>query len=119
MKILSLSSLLLAATLTTGCAFEQTSERLSPTAPSGNESTTGGTTTGSSSSGGGSTAGGGSGFSGAWGSSSIAGLPLGNCSDVNWQINSQTDTSITGSVSASCSSGVVVAANLTGTLQGS
>ena len=123
MKILSLSSLLLISTLATSCAFEQTSERLSPTAPSGNESTAGGTTSGGSSSGAGSTSAGGSttggsGFSGAWGSSTIAGLPLGNCSDVNWQINSQTDTSITGSVSANCSSGVVVAANLTGALQG-
>jgi hypothetical protein len=124
MKILFLSGLLLASTLATGCSFEQTSERLSPTAPSGNENTAGGTaiggssTSGGSTSAGGSTTTGGSGFSGAWGSSTIAGLPLGNCSDVNWQINSQTDTSITGSVSANCSSGVVVAANLTGTLQG-
>ena len=123
MKILSLSSLVLASTLATGCAFEQSSKLLSPTAPSGNEGTGGSTTIGgssssSSSSSGGSTSGGGSGFSGAWGSSTIAGLPLGNCSDVNWQINSQTETSITGSVAANCSSGVVVAANLTGTLQG-
>ena len=124
MRILSLSSFFLISTLATGCAFEQSTKLLSPTAPSGNEGTTGGTPSGGSSSGGGggstsagSTSGGGSGFTGAWGSSTIAGLPLGNCSDVNWQINSQNDTSIAGSVSANCSSGVVVAANLTGTLQ--
>ena len=128
MRILSLSSLVVASTLATGCAFEQSSKLLNPTAPSGVEGTTGGTTSGGSSSSGGSsggggstsggsTSGGGSGFTGAWGSSTIAGLPLGNCSDVNWQINSQNDTSIAGSVSANCSSGVVVSANLTGTLQ--
>ena len=123
MKILSLSTLVVATALATGCAFEQSSERFSPTAPSGTESTAGGTGSGGSSSGGGSASGGGStttggsGFIGAWGSSTIAGLPLGNCSDVNWQINSQTDTAITGSVTANCSSGVAVSANLTGTLQ--
>ena len=114
----------------TGCSFQQTSELLSPTAPSGTDgaasgTTTGGTSTGgggsatgggSSTTGGGSTTGG-SPFSGAWGSSTIAGLPLGNCSDVQWQINSQTDTSIAGTVNAACASGVVVAANLNGTLQ--
>lgn len=124
MKIVSLSSLVLASTLATGCAFEQTSERFSPTAPSGNEGTAasapvgGSSSGGGSASGGGSTSTGGSGFIGAWGSSTIAGLPLGSCSDVNWQINSQTDTSIAGSLTANCSSGVAVAASLTGTLQG-
>jgi hypothetical protein len=118
MKIFSVSRLLLVLTLATGCTFERTSERLSPTAPTANESTAAGPPIGSSSTGRGSTSAGASGFSGAWGSSTIAGLPLGNCSDVNWQINSQTDTSITGTVSANCSSGVVVAANLTGALQG-
>jgi hypothetical protein len=125
MRILSLSSLVLASTLATGCAFEQSSNLLNPAAPSGTEGTTGGTTTGGSSSGGGAASGGGStatgdsGFIGSWGSSTIAGLPIGNCSDVSWQINSQTDTAITGSVAANCSSGVVVSANLTGTLQSS
>lgn len=132
MRIFSFTSFVLASTLVTGCAFEQSSKLLNPAAPSGVEGTTGGTTGGSStggssssgssgggSTGGGSTGGGSSVFGGTWGSSTIAGLPLGNCSDVNWQINSQSDTSITGSVSANCSSGVVVAANLTGTLQGS
>ena len=55
-------------------------------------------------------------FAGAWGSSTIAGLPLGNCSDVKWMITTQTDNSVSGNVTASCASGVAVSANLTGTL---
>jgi hypothetical protein len=105
-----------------GCGFENSSKLLVPTAPdnaSGAAGTTGSTSSGSggtSSSGGGSstTA---SAFSGAWGSSTIAGLPLGNCSDVKWLITAQTDTSVSGTVTANCASGVTVAANLTGTLK--
>jgi hypothetical protein len=129
MKKTSFLSLVLASALTTGCSFQQSSKLFSPTAPSGNEGAAGSTTIGGSSTGGGSTSGGGSTttgggsttggspFGGAWGSSTIAGLPLGNCSDVQWQINSQTDSSIAGTVNATCASGVVVAANLNGTLQ--
>jgi hypothetical protein len=113
-------SLLLASVLATGCAFEQTSKLLTPTSPSsvsgaeGSTSSTG--STGSSSNGTSSTSPA-SAFSGAWGSSSIAGLPLGNCSDVKWLITTQTASSVAGTVTANCASGVVVAANLTGTLQ--
>jgi hypothetical protein len=123
MKNVCLMSLLLVSTLATGCAFEQTSKLLSPTAPSDNEGAAGSTATGGSSTGGGSGSGGGSNngassaFAGAWGSSTIAGLPLGNCSDVNWLITAETATSIAGTVTATCASGVNVTANLTGTLQ--
>ena len=130
MKNVSLFSLLLASTLATGCAFENTSKLFSPTAPSGNggaagttvggSSTTGGsgsTTNGGSNTGGGSTSTPASAFSGAWGSSSIAGLPLGNCSDVKWLITAQSASSISGTVTANCASGVTVSANLTGTLR--
>ena len=126
MKRVSFLGLLLASTLAAACSFEQSSKLFTPTAPSGTEGapgTTGGGTTGGGSSGGvGSSAGGGAGtssspFSGAWDSSTIAGLPLGKCSDVKWQINSQSDTAIAGTVKANCSSGVVVAANLNGTLR--
>jgi hypothetical protein len=55
-------------------------------------------------------------FSGVWASSTIAGLPLGTCSDVKWTITTQTATTVAGTVTASCSSGVTVAANLTGTM---
>ena len=122
MNKVSLLSLLLASTLATGCAFEQTSKLFSPTAPSGNggaagSTTTGGSTNGGSTSGGGSATNAASAFAGAWGSSTIAGLPLGNCSDVKWLITTQTETSVAGTVTANCASGVNVSANLTGTLQ--
>ena len=121
MKTTSFFGLLLACALATGCAFEQSSKLFSPTAPTGNagaagSTTTGGSTNGSSNSGGSSTNAA-SAFAGAWGSSAIAGLPLGNCSDVKWLITAQTATSVAGTVTANCASGVNVSANLTGTLQ--
>lgn len=122
MKNLSLMSLLLASTLATGCAFEQSSKLFAPTSPSsvsggaaGSTSSTG--STGSSSGGNGSSTTAASAFSGAWGSSTIAGLPLGNCSDVKWLITAQTASSVSGTVTANCASGVTVAANLNGTMQ--
>lgn len=88
-----------------------------PTAPGGGSGSSGNTSTG-----GGSGNSGNNGqataaaFSGVWGSSTIAGLPLGTCSDVKWVITTQTATTVAGNVTASCSSGVTVAANLTGTM---
>ena len=111
MRNLSLLGFLLASTLASGCAIENTSTLFTPTAPSGVAGTTGG---GASSS---STTTAASAFSGAWSSSSIAGLPLGNCADVKWLITTQTASSVSGTVTASCASGVNVAANLTGTMQ--
>jgi len=118
--------ILLVALVAAGCGFENSSTLLVPTAP-GNVSGTGGSTTstGSGSNGGSSTSSGNTGsstgassaFSGAWGSSTIAGLPLGNCSDVKWLITAQTDTSVSGTVTANCASGVTVSANLTGTMK--
>jgi hypothetical protein len=121
MKNASLTTLLLASTLATGCAFEQTSKLLGPTSPSsvsgaaGSSTSTGSTGSSSTGSTGSTTAA--SAFAGAWGSSTIAGLPLGNCSDVKWLITAQTASSVGGTVTANCASGIVVAANLTGTLQ--
>ena len=123
MKNVYFSSLLLASLLATGCAFENTSKLFTPTAPSGNEGAAGTTSGGSSTTGGSTTTNGGSStlpasaFGGAWGSSSIAGLPLGNCSDVKWLITTQTASTVAGTVTANCASGVAVAGNLTGTLQ--
>jgi hypothetical protein len=110
-------SLVLAATFAAGCAFESTSKLFTPTAPTGNEGPAGSTSGGSSSSGSSSGSNAASAFAGAWGSSTIAGLPLGNCSDVKWLITAQTATSVGGTVTANCASGVKVNANLTGTLQ--
>jgi hypothetical protein len=113
----SLLSLLLASALATGCAFENKTTLFTPTAPSGTGGTTGTGSTGTGGSSGGSTASPASAFSGAWGSPSIAGRPLGNCSDVKWLITEQSGSSVSGSVTATCASGVSVAANLTGTMQ--
>lgn len=117
MKNISLLSLLFASTLATGCAFENTSKLSSPTSPSGTGGAAGSTSTGGSSTGGNASSSPASAFAGAWGSPSIAGLPLGNCSDVKWLITTQTASSVAGTVTANCASGVNVAANLTGTLQ--
>ena len=107
-------SLLLAATFSAGCSFENT--LTSPTPLSETSGAAGsGSTSGNSSSA--STALPASVFAGAWGSSTIAGLPLGNCSDVKWLINDQTASSVAGTVTANCASGVSVVANLTGTMQ--
>jgi hypothetical protein len=116
MKNFCLMSLLLASTLATGCAFEQTSKLLSPTSPSGSSGAAGSTST-SGSGNAGSTTSPASVFAGAWGSSTIAGLPLGNCADVKWLITAQTASTVSGTVTAACASGVNVAANLTGTMQ--
>ena len=116
MKTFTLMSLLLASMLATGCAFENT--LTGPTSPSGTGETAGGNSTGASSSTGSTSATSpASAFAGAWGSSTIAGLPLGNCSDVKWLITTQTASSVSGTVTAACASGVNVAANLTGTMQ--
>jgi hypothetical protein len=112
MTIFTLLSLLLASTLATGCAFEN--KLTGPTSPSGTGDTAGGTSTGAST---GSTTSPASAFAGAWGSSTIAGLPLGNCSDVKWLITTQTASSVSGTVTATCASGINVSANLTGTMQ--
>ncbi len=114
MKTFALLSLLLASVLSTGCAFEN--KLTGPTSPSGTGD--GSSSTGASSSTGStSTTPSASAFAGAWGSSTIAGLPLGNCSDVKWLITTQTASSVSGTVTATCASGVNVSANLTGTMQ--
>ena len=112
MNTFTLVSLLLVSTLATGCAFEN--KLTGPTSPSGTGDAAGSTSTGAST---GSTTSPASAFAGAWGSSTIAGLPLGNCSDVKWLITTQTASSVSGTVTAACASGVNVAANLTGTMQ--
>jgi hypothetical protein len=120
MKKSSVLAAVLASALVTGCAFENTSRLLTPTAPGGDAGVAGSTTpTGSSSSSTGSTNSSNtpaSAFSGAWGSSSIAGLPISNCADLKWLITEQSATSLAGTVSATCAGGTKVNANLTGTL---
>ena len=96
-----------------GCSLENVT-KLAPSDVGPSTGSPSANTTGSSSAG--STTSAASAFAGAWSSSTIAGLPLGNCSDVKWAITTQTDTSVSGNVTASCASGVTVSANLTGTL---
>jgi hypothetical protein len=118
MKRISLIGMLVGSLAVTSCAFQN--GRTLPTAPDN----AGGNTGGSSSGGGNSTNSGNTGssgtpasaFAGNWGSSTIAGLPLGNCSDVKWLITEQSASSVGGSVTATCANGITVAANLTGTL---
>ena len=109
MKNAYLIAIVLASTLATGCAFENTSKLLTPTAPSANAGGAAGTTTSTTPA---------SAFSGAWGSSTIAGLPIGNCADLKWLITDQTSTSVGGTVSATCSGGATVSATLAGQLNG-
>ena len=112
MKNAALFAVWLGATLAAGCSFENTSKLLTPTTPSGNTGTAGSTSSGSS------TNTPASAFSGAWGSSSIAGLPIANCTDLNWLITEQSATSLAGTMSATCAGGSTVNANLTGTMNG-
>ncbi len=114
MKNTSFVAMLLASTLVTGCGFENTSKLLTPTSPSGSGTPSVGSTTSSSSA----SPTGASGFSGAWGSSSIAGLPIGNCTDVKWVITQQSATSIGGTLSATCAGGATVSATLNGQTTG-
>ena len=99
--------------LASACSFENTSELLVPTAPSG--STGGNTTsTNTTSTPRSASATPASAFTGAWGSSSIAGLPIGACTDLKWLITEQSATAIAGTVAATCAGGATVAATLTG-----
>ena len=114
MKNVCLLSLLLASTLAAGCGFENRLTAPTPVSETGGVTGSGSTSGNTSSN---STTSPASAFAGAWGSSTIAGLPLGNCSDVKWLINAQTASSLAGTVTATCASGVNVTANLTGTMQ--
>ena len=111
MKNPSLLALVVVSALATACAFENTSNLLIPTSPGANGGTASTSTSGSTSTGAATPA---SAFTGAWGSSSIAGLPIGNCTDLKWLITEQSATTIGGTVSATCSGGATVSAMLTG-----
>lgn len=105
------------AAMATGCSFENTAKLLTPTAPSANTGT-GGTTTTTTTTPSGNSAGPAatpaSAYSGAWGSSSIAGLPIGACADLKWLITESSATAIAGTVTATCAGGATVSATLTG-----
>ena len=115
-----LLALLIASTLAAACSFEQSSKLLTPTAPTGNPGPAGTTTppanNGSNPSSPNSPA---SNFSGTWGTSKIPGIPdIGSCSDVKWVITTQSATTVAGTMSANCTGGANVSANLTGEMVG-
>ena len=89
----ALIAVLLGSTLAAGCSFENTMKLLSPTAPSGEVGGTGTPPLAGSTSPTNPTSQTVPGFSGTWGSPAIAGLPIGNCSDVQWSISSQSANS--------------------------
>jgi hypothetical protein len=123
----ALIAICLASTLLCGCQFMNKSNLLLPTAPS--PSLASSTSSGSSSSSGsaasssnGASASGASSApaaAGTWASPALAGLPnLTSCSNLQWQISSQSTTAVTGTVSAVCGGVVNVAANLSGQMTG-
>ena len=122
MEKASLLGIVIVSMLASSCAFENTTKLLNPTAPSGNSGgAAGGTSstgTSSSTSTGTTTTTPASAFTGAWGSSSIAGLPVGNCADLKWLITEQSATSVAGTVTATCAGGATVSATLTGQMNG-
>jgi hypothetical protein len=123
MKRATFVGILMGALALGACNFQNSSTPMVPTAPS-NTGGTGTTGTGGTGSTGGNNPGGNTGsntaisqFAGVWASNSIAGLPLGKCSDVKWVITAQTDTMLSGTITATCDSGVTVSATLSGTLR--
>src|SRR5258706_8736171 len=111
---------LAASVMLTGCQF-QNKTTLLPTAPSSantsssssSSSSSASTTTAASSTSGAAAA-------GTWASPTIAGLPnISTCTNLQWQISSQSATSVAGNVSAVCGGVVNVNANLSGRMTGS
>ncbi len=112
-RSLRLISLFAAVTVAgTGCKFQN--KTLLPTSPS--TSGASGSSGATSNDTGGSSAGiSVAGLAGTWGSTTIPGLPnIGNCTDVQWQIGSQSATTITGTISALCGGIANVNATLSG-----
>src|SRR5882672_5178196 len=105
---------LAASVMLAGCQF-QNKTTLLPTAPSSantSASSSSSTTTAASTSG--------AAAAGTWASPTIAGLPnISTCTNLQWQISSQSATSVAGNVSAVCGGVVTVSANLSGRMSGS
>jgi len=122
-----------AAVLLAGCQFSNKTNLLLPTAPSSGSSPAGSssspTSSGASSSSSSSSASTSSGTvaggpvapaAGSWASPTIAGFPnISACTDLQWQISSESLTSVEGTVSALCGGVVNVTANLTGQMSSS
>src|SRR6187431_2102605 len=127
-NIWSVTLLLAASVLLGGCEFSNKSSVLLPTAPSsslaGSSSTSssGSSTTSSSTSSSGAVVTGGpvAPAAGSWASPTISGFPnISACTNLQWQISSESLTSIEGTVSALCGGVVNVTATLTGRMSAS
>jgi hypothetical protein len=102
------------AFVTTSCSYQNSSQLFMPTAPETVAGVAGTTAPPSSSTAPGPS---GSAFGGTWASSTIAGLPIGNCSNVKWIITEQSGSAVAGNVTATCAGGSTVAATLTGQMK--
>src|SRR5262245_13297175 len=126
----SLSVFLLASVMLTGCKLQNKTELFTPTAPSAADlgsspaSSSGGTqgSSGAGSPGSASTPSPSqspSPFDGDWDSGNLPGLPqISSCSNLHWSISSQTPSSVTGEISATCGGVADITADLTGELDG-
>ena len=106
----ALVALAAASVLATGCGFKSgSSGPLAPTAPSTPSATVNNNSNPSST----------PSLVGQWSSTSLAALPApSSCSAFQYQINSQTTSSIAGTFSATCAGGVQISGNATGQLNG-
>ena len=129
-NICAVTVLLAASVLLAGCEFSNKSSVLLPTAPSsslaGSSSSSSGSSTPSSSTSSSSSSGavvtGGpvAPAAGSWASPTISGFPnISACTNLQWQISSESLTSIEGTVSALCGGVVNVTATLTGRMSAS
>jgi hypothetical protein len=116
MKNICPFAVLLATISIAACRFENSSQMFIPTAPadSGGTAGTTGSTPPSTSAGTGTP-----GFAGTWASSTIAGLPIGTCSNLRWVISEQSGSSVAGNLTATCAGGSTVTATLTGQVKSS
>jgi hypothetical protein len=119
-NICAVTTAIAASVLLAGCQFSNKTSVLMPTAPSATSPSGGSSSTGSSSSPAAATTTASPAAAGTWSSPTIAGLPnISTCANLQWQIASQSATSVAGTVSAVCGGVVNVSANLSGTLSGS
>lgn len=107
MNGLYVSLLAVASLLTSGCGFERSSSALAPSSTGANASPGSGTTNTTPS------------LLGLWTSNALPTLPsLNTCGNFQYEISSQTATSLTGRFSATCGGGLAVSGTGSGQLNG-
>jgi hypothetical protein len=107
--LISIGTILVVATLATGCSFERSTSTsvTSPTAPSTGTPTPGGTP-----------AGGAPQMVGMWVSNEVQLPSASSCGHFQYQITSQTATSISGTFTAQCGGGLNISGNASGQMNG-